>query len=134
MDDVMKTGERRVGSATCRVRQTQAVPFRMRARVREVTALEVPFEEQNKGYATTLMHRVCSEADAANIVLVLWPRPFGDNISLSKQQLIDWYHERFGFQCIQPEPYLMARMPGATPRLLALNPISAALFKEKTKS
>ncbi len=130
--DVMKTGDRSVGPAHCRVRQTNAVPERMRGRVREVSGVEVPVNEQNKGYATTLMHKVCREADAANIVLVLWPQPFGDNISLSKQQLIGWYRERFGFQCIQPEPYLMARMPGATPRLLSLNPVTEALQRSKT--
>lgn len=133
MDDVMKTGERKVGPAVCRVRQTNAVPERMRGRVREITGVEVPAAHQNKGFATTLMHKVCREADEANIVLVLWPNPFGDNVNLSKGQLIDWYRDRFGFQCIQPDPYLMARMPGATPRLLSLNPVSAALFKEKTK-
>lgn len=131
MDD-MKTGDRRVGPATLRVRQTNAVPERMRGRVREVCCVEVPHTEQNKGYGTTLLHKVCREADDANIVLVLWPMPFGENISLSKQQLIDWYRDRFGFQCIQPEPYLMARMPGATPRILSLNPVTAALQRSKT--
>lgn len=131
MDDVMETKDHRVGPASCRIRQTNAVPERMRGRIREVCCVEVPAAEQNKGYATTLLHKVCREADEHNVVLVIWPHPFGDNISLSKGQLIDWYRERFGFQCIQPEPYLMARMPGATPRILSLNPISEAVYKEK---
>lgn len=129
----METGDRRVGPATCRIRQTNAVPERMRGRVRELTKLEVPFSEQGKGYATTLMHSVCREADKHNIVLVLWPQPFGDNINLSKSYLVGWYEQRFGFNIIQPEPVLMARMPGATPRLLKLNPVAEGLFKEKTK-
>jgi hypothetical protein len=131
MDDVMKTGDRHVGAATCRIRQTNAVPERMRGRVRELCCVEVPADKQNQGYATTLIHKVCREADEANIVLVIWPMPFGDNISLGKQQLIDWYSGRFGFQCIQPDPYLMARMPGATPRILRLNQVTEALQRSK---
>jgi len=129
---MMETGYRIVGPAKLRVRQTNAVPERMRGRVREVTSLLVPAAEQNKGYATTLMHKVCREADNENIVLVLWPMAFGESAGLSTAQLIEWYQERFGFQCIQPDPYLMARMPGATPRLLSLNPINEALQRSKT--
>jgi hypothetical protein len=77
---------------------------------------------------------VCREADAAGLVLVLSPQPFGDNINLSKEQLTDWYERSFGFAIIQHEPMvLMARMPGATPRLLTLNPVTEALQKEKTQ-
>lgn len=127
----METGDRKVGAASCRVRQTNAVPVRMQGRVREITKLEVLASEQNKGYGTSLMHKVCREADEANMVLVLWPMPFGDNISLSKGQLAGWYEARFGFQAIQPEPLLMARMPGATPRILNLNPVTEAIQRSK---
>lgn len=128
---MMETGQRRVGPATLRIRQTNALPERMRARTREVVSLEVPAAEQHKGYATTLMHKVCREADAVGIVLVLWPQPFGENISLSRGQLADWYAREFGFAAIQAEPILMARMPGATPRLLRLNPVVEAVAKER---
>lgn len=124
----METRDHKVGAATCRVRCTNAVPASMRHGIREVTSLQVPAAEQGKGYATTLMHSVCREADAANIVLVLWPQPFGDDVALSRGQLVDWYSRTFGFQVIQPDPVLMARMPGATPRLLRLNPTIEAIL------
>jgi hypothetical protein len=134
MINPMPTGERKVGPARCRVRQCTALPERMRAKTREVVDVETPFDEQGKGYATTLLHKVCREADAAGLVLVLSPQPFGDNINLSKEQLIDWYERSFGFAVIQHQPMvLMARMPGATPRLLTLNPVTEALQKEKTQ-
>jgi hypothetical protein len=134
MTNPMPTGERKVGPARCRVRQCTALPERMRAKTREVVDVETPFDEQGKGYATTLLHKVCREADAAGLVLVLSPQPFGDNINLSKEQLTDWYERSFGFAIIQHEPMvLMARMPGATPRLLTLNPVTEALQKEKTQ-
>lgn len=124
----METRDHKVGAATCRVRRTNAVPAQMRDGIREVAALEVPVGEQGKGYATTLMHKVCREADAAGIVLVLWPQPFCDHISMTRDELVDWYGRAFGFQLIQEEPVqLMARMPGATPRLLALNPTMKAI-------
>lgn len=99
----------------------------MREGIRELASLEVPAAEQGKGYATSLLHKVCREADAAGIVLVLWPQPFGDHIALSRTQLIDWYARSFGFSVIQPDPVLMARLPGATPRMLRLNPTVEAL-------
>ncbi len=130
----MPTGQRRVGHASCRVRQCTALPERMRAKTREIVDVETPYAEQGKGYATTLLHRVCREADDAGLVLVLSPQPYGDNINLSKDQLIDWYERSFGFAIIQHTPMmLMARMPGATPRLLTLNPVTEALQKEKTQ-
>lgn len=130
----MPTGERKVGPARCRVRQCTALPERMRPKTRGVVDVEVPFEEQGKGYATTLLHKVCREADAANLVLVLSPQPFGDNINLSKEQLEQWYEHSFGFQVIQRAPMvLMARMAHGTPRMLQLNPVTEALVKEKAK-
>ena len=130
----MPTGERRVGPATLRVRQCEALPLHLRPKTREIVNLETKFEEQGKGYATTLMHKVCREADAAGLVLVLSPQPWGDNINLSQAQLLDWYQRSFGFQPVQTEPMvLMARMPGATPRLLTLNPVTEAMQKEKTQ-
>ena len=128
------TGERSVGPARCRVRRCVALPLHLRSTTRELVNLEVPFAEQGKGYATSLVHKVCREADAAGLVLVLSPQPFGDNMNLSKQQLEDWYARSFGFQVIQTTPMtLMARAPGATPRMLTLNPVTEALVKERIK-
>lgn len=120
----METGTRNVGPASLRVRRTVAVPVEMRERVREICQVEVPSPFQNRGLATTLLHKVCREADAANIVLMLWPQPFGDHISMSSAQLIAWYANEFGFVQIQPEPALMARQPGV--RKMQLNPVMKA--------
>lgn len=129
----MPTGERKVGPARLRVRQCTALPERMRAKTREVVDVETPFAEQGKGYATTLLHKVCREADAAGLVLVLSPQPYGDNINLSKDQLTDWYERSFGFHVIQTQPMvLMARMANGTPRMLTLNPVTEAIQKAKT--
>ena len=130
----MNTGPRSVGAATLRIRQCPALPPAMQKTTREIVNVETKFEEQGKGYATTLMHKVCREADAAGLVLVLTPQPWGDNINLSKQQLEDWYARSFGFHVIQTEPItLMARMLDGTPRVLRLNPITEAIHKEHTK-
>lgn len=123
----METRDYRVGPATCRVRRSNAVPMQMREGVRELCSLEVPAAEQGKGYATTLVHKVCREADEAGVVLILWPQPWGDNIAMSRNQLAEWYAREFGFQAIQPDPLLMARMPGATPRALGLLPVADAV-------
>lgn len=130
----MKTGERSVGHATLRVRQCPALPPALQKTTRELVNVETPFAEQGKGYMTTLIHKVCREADAANLVLVLTPQPYGDNLNLSKQQLEDWYSRSFGFHVIQREPMtLMARMANGTPQALQLTPVTEALYKEHTK-
>ena len=123
MDGRMKTGPRRVGAATCIIRKTNAVPLHMRDGTRELAKLETHADSQNRGYATSLMHQVCREADAARVVLVLWPQPFGDNIALSKAQLAEWYAKEFGFVEIQPEPLLMAR------QVQAVRPVSFAAWE-----
>ena len=130
----MKTGDRSVGPAKLRVRQCPALPPALQKATRELVNVETPFAEQGKGYMTTLIHKVCREADAANLVLVLTPQPYGDNVNLSKQQLEDWYARSFGFSVIQREPMtLMARMVNGTPQALQLTPVTEALYKERTK-
>ena len=59
----MRTGNRSVGPAVCRVRQSNQIPQHLRSKVRELVKLEVPADKQGQGYATTLMHSVCREAD-----------------------------------------------------------------------
>ena len=130
----MKTGPRSVGAASLRIRQCPTLPPALQKNTREIVNLETTFAEQGKGYATTLMHKVCREADAVGLVLVLSPQPWGDNINLSNQQLEDWYARSFGFCVIQTVPMtLMARMINGTPKLLELTPINEALYKEHAK-
>ena len=130
----MKTGPRSVGAASLRIRQCPALPPALQKTTRELVNVETPFAEQGKGYMTTLIHKVCREADAAGLVLVLSPQPYGDNINLSKQQLEEWYARSFGFWVIQTEPMtLMARMINGTPKMMELTPITEALYKEHMK-
>ena len=130
----MNTGPRSVGPAKLRVRQCPALPPALQKTTREIVNLETTFAEQGKGYATTLMHKVCREADAAGLVLVLSPQPWGDNMNLSKQQLEDWYARSFGFHTIQESPMvLMARMVNGTPKMMELKPLTEAIYKEHAK-
>jgi len=99
-----------------------ALPKHLRDKTREITKVHTPAEMQGQGHASELLQAVCDEADEAGITLVLWPRPYGDDVALSAGQLRDWY-ARFGFRMIQPEPVLMARAPGLYTRLA---PVAAA--------
>jgi N-acetylglutamate synthase-like GNAT family acetyltransferase len=100
-----------------------ALPKRLRDSTREITKVCTPADEQGKGHATELMLDVCEEADKAGLVLVLWPRPYGDDVALSATQLESWY-AKFGFRRIQSGPVLMARAPGVYARL---TPVTAAV-------
>ena len=99
-----------------------ALPRRLRDKTREITKVHTQAAEQGNGHASALMQDVCDEADRAGITLVLWPRPYGDDIALSASMLQDWY-AGFGFRVIQPEPVMMARSPGLYTRLV---PVAAA--------
>lgn len=114
----MNQGPRTLGGASCQIRISMALPRELRPKTREVAHLHCERDSQNTGEATALMLQVCEEADKDNITLVLWPRPYGDDIALSQAQLIEWYAKRFGFWQIQPDPPLMARAPGSTPQFL----------------
>lgn len=132
----MKTGERSLGPAKLRVRQCPSLPAQLQKTTRELVNVETPFAQQGKGYMTSLIHKVCREADAANMVLLLTPQPYGDNINLSKDQLMEWYASSFGFHVIQVKPMvLMARMVNGTPKLLELTRLTASIhcMKEDTK-
>ncbi len=114
----MNQGPRTLGHASLQVRVCMALPQRMRDETREIAHLHCDRDAQGQGEASALLRQVCEEADAARMTLVLWPRPYGDDIALSQTQLVEWYARRFGFVQVQPDPPLMARMPGATPHYL----------------
>jgi predicted GNAT family acetyltransferase len=115
-------GQRTHGSASLQVRISLALPKRLRAHTREITKVHTPASMQGNGLASALMREVCAEADEAGMTLMLWPRPYGDDVALSASMLCDWY-AGFGFRVIQPEPVLMARAPGLYTRLA---PVTAA--------
>lgn len=116
-------GKYQSGHATCVLKRSAQIPVEMRDGIRELSALETPVEHRKHGDASKLLHDVCEEADRQNLVILLHCEPFGD-IELGASQLQAWY-ERFGFMVIQDEPKLMARMVGATPRVL--NKATAAI-------
>lgn len=129
----MKTGERSVGYAKLRVRQCPALPLALQKTTRELVNVETTFAEQGKGYMTTLIHKVCREADAAGLVLVLTPAPYGEDSSMTMEELHDWYARSFGFMVIQTSPMMMARMVDGTPKRLQFNPLTASIFKDYSK-
>lgn len=123
----MNVGARNHEGASLQVRISLALPKRMRDRTREITKVHTPAEMQGQGCATQLLQSVCEEADSDGITLVLWPRPYGDDIALSQSMLILWY-QRFGFQVIQPDPVLMARPPGVAVQQLNVSASAVALY------
>ena len=112
----MKLGARKLGYATCKLSQSSALPKHLMGTIVELTSLHVPAESRREGYATELLRTICDEADEAKKLLMVIVRPFSDGV-MSQSQLTRMY-ERFGFVEIQAKPCIMARMVGATPRIL----------------
>lgn len=111
----MPTGVRHYENASCKLRICTAVPNQLRSKTRELVSLDVPENLRRTGMATALLTNVCDEADACEMLLLLFPEPFGEGPRMTVEQLADWY-SRFGFQTIQYKPALMmARMPHSTP-------------------
>jgi len=126
----MKPGTRKFGAATCKVGRTVQVPVHMRDHMMEVSAVFTPVDQRKQGFATKLMGLVCDEADAANKLLLLHVKPYGEP-DLGASQLEKWYADKFGFTKIQETPLLMARAVGATPRFLeTLTPIGKAILTQ----
>lgn len=116
-------GKYQQGHATCELKRSTQIPTDMRDGIRELVKLETPVKHRGKGYASALLKSICDEADTQCIVLMLHVQPFGD-YDHSSSQLEDFY-AKFGFMVIQADPRLMARMVGATPRIL--NPVTEAV-------
>lgn len=128
--DPKMIGFRRVGGASLRLRVPKGLPEHMQINMREVVELKTAANLRKRGYATTLMHSVCREADRHGRILLLYPKAFHleEGVGLDDGQLHDWYTRSFGFMPIQANPILMARMVGATPQAtLKLNPAVEAI-------
>jgi len=117
-------GARELGPSSLQVRVCMALPVRMRSKTREIVKVHTSQGAQGHGNATELLQRVCDEADEARITLVLFPNPYGEDIALSRGQLIKWY-AGLGFELIQQEPPMMARIPGR--RVQELTPAATAV-------
>ncbi len=129
----MKTGIRHYENATCKISICTAIPNQMRARTRELTSLDVPENLRKQGMATELMRNVCDEADAHNMTIVLFVKPFGEGTKLDETQLREWYQTAFGFMILQAKPMMMARMPHSTPKPFKPNLIMNSILKQDTK-
>ena len=124
----MNTGQRKHEQATLELHESEAIPPEMRSRVREILRLYVPSHHRKKGLARELMRQVCEEADATGIVLMLWPRQYGDG-EMETQNLIAWYRQ-FGFIETQPAPVLMMRQP-RTPVIAVGNTVDALALRRR---
>ena len=80
----------------------------MKHDIRMVSDLTTVTLSRNQGHATELMNRVAEEADKKKVILILNPGAFDDS-GPDTEQLIEWYAS-LGYQEIQQEPLLMARM------------------------
>lgn len=111
----MDAGLRTHKAASLRIAIAECLPEDMRAGTREIVSLAST--NPRKGYATTLLWTVCSEADAARVVLILFPRPFGDG-ALGDEKL-EHFYGKFGFVVVQREPaVMMARSPDTVRRVV----------------
>lgn len=105
----MRPGIRQLSSASITVSLTDAVPVRMRDKVREVSHVYVPPGDRRQRLATALMNLVCQEADANGITLLLTVEPY-DTSGPTADELQNWY-ALFGFRDLQDSPAgkIMAR-------------------------
>lgn len=111
----MPLGVRHYENASCKIRLCTAIPNQIRMKCRELVSLDVPENLRRTGMAKELMVNVCDEADACEMLLLIFPEPFGAGPKMTQAQLVDWYMT-FGFQVIQVKPkMMMARMPHSTP-------------------
>lgn len=135
MTGKMILGERKLGAATCFVRGATALPKHMQQGCREITTLLTKDGFRRQGYATSLMHKMCREADKANLLLIVFPKPFAvDGDAMDQKTLLDWYCDSFGFSPIQTQPViLLARLPGSTPKMMEMTGIAESLQAHRSR-
>ena len=109
MGGVIACGTRANDHASLQVKAPSALPLEMRARIREVTAVQTDPEHRGKGHAKDLLERVCIAADLSDTWLLLHVEPSDDDTTMPG--LIKLY-TRFGFVPFQAQPLLMIRQTG----------------------
>ena len=62
----------------------------------EVNRIVILEEYRGQGLGTKLMNQLCAEADKHQVVLRLFPRPYGANNRTTRRRLVRFY-KRFGF-------------------------------------
>lgn len=65
-----------------------------------ITRIEVGEESRNRGVGGKLLQLVCDAADYEGVILMLQVAPDGSYLSLSVDQLMDWY-EQYGFESLE---------------------------------
>lgn len=91
------------GASLC-LRIPTFAPRSVRQSSRELYRLQTLEQDRSKGHASALLAKVCAEADAKGVTLIL---------RAETDSLIPWY-EKHGFDLIQEEPVLlMSRPPSA---------------------
>lgn len=129
---ILTTRFRRVGGASCSIRMCGALPKEMQTGSREIYELWTDRGQRRRGFATTLMHSICRDADEARILLIVIPKVYDfESDAMDQESLEAWYTCVFGFQLIQKELVrIMARVPGATPKThLRLTPMTKAVIE-----
>lgn len=111
----MKAGERKLRYSTLTIDETgkmEGMPPEVAERIRWIRDVETQDGHKRKGWATKLMTKVCKEADAANMGLMLEPNGYGDMPDIELQR---WYYKHFSFITVQTSkkdlPCLMFRAP-----------------------
>jgi hypothetical protein len=105
--DGLKVGTHELLSASCKLSYSQDVKPHLRGNLRILTNLQSI--QKRQGHARALMLSLCSKADILGIVLMLNPKPEGDE-SMTTEQLMEWY-EKFGFVKIQDKPIILMARP-----------------------
>lgn len=98
---MMPVGDRTHARASARIAVPRSLPMHLRAKVRELVA--VNSGNPGNGEADALLDMICVEADNTKTALMLMVD--GGDV----ERLANWYI-RHGFAPIQAEPLLMARM------------------------
>jgi len=99
-------GIRQNEHARLKVGIPKALPLYMRAKIREVSGVETDADHRGKGYARSLLARVCISADLDDTWLLVHVEP-GDDTT-DKARLLKLYLS-LGFVPFQADPLLMIR-------------------------
>lgn len=110
MDGLMEC-EYKNEHASCLCKLVEGLSVDAKRRTRQLLDVETYPAYRQQGYATKLIKRVCADADAEDICLVLVPEPYGtDEPQMSPEKLEAWY-QGFGFKPIPETPKIYLRYP-----------------------
>lgn len=105
----MRIGPRTYGAASCKINFCEVLPNR-RHDLRELTHVWCDPAKREQGQASEMMQKLCDEADAKLMVLLLSAKPYGDDKGPDVEGLKKFY-SKFGFRSLPGEENAMARPP-----------------------